>query len=113
MLSISRTTSCRKPSLSKRPTVTGKSSSFDRLHEKPNDRELSQCSAKFCMPTSALNRTQRFHVHPNMTVLRCFPGKGGVMAGRGYAIFDTGVGRCGIVWSDAGVVGVQLPETRE
>jgi methylated-DNA-[protein]-cysteine S-methyltransferase len=35
------------------------------------------------------------------------------MAGRGYSVFDTGVGRCGIVWSDAGVVGVQLPETRE
>jgi methylated-DNA-[protein]-cysteine S-methyltransferase len=35
------------------------------------------------------------------------------MAGRGYAVFDTGVGRCGIVWSEAGVVGVQLPEARE
>ena len=35
------------------------------------------------------------------------------MAGRGYAIFDTGVGRCGIAWSDAGIVGVQLPEARE
>ncbi len=31
----------------------------------------------------------------------------------GYAIFDTGVGRCGIVWSDAGIVAVQLPEARE
>jgi methylated-DNA-[protein]-cysteine S-methyltransferase len=40
------------------------------------------------------------------------PGWGGVM-GRSYAIFDTGVGRCGIVWSDAGVVSVQLPESRE
>ncbi len=35
------------------------------------------------------------------------------MTGRGYAIFDTGVGRCGIVWSDAGIVAVQLPEARE
>ena len=35
------------------------------------------------------------------------------MAGRGYTIFDTGVGRCGIAWSDAGIVGVQLPEARE
>ena len=35
------------------------------------------------------------------------------MTGRGYAIFDTAVGRCGIVWSDAGVVAVQLPEARE
>src|SRR6201994_4933595 len=40
-------------------------------------------------------------------------GWGGVMTGRGYAIFDTGVGRCGIVWSDAGIVAVQLPEARE
>src|ERR1700744_1999937 len=35
------------------------------------------------------------------------------MAGRGYSVFDTGIGRCGIVWSDAGVVTVQLPEARE
>jgi methylated-DNA-[protein]-cysteine S-methyltransferase len=33
--------------------------------------------------------------------------------GRNYAIFDTGIGRCGIAWSEAGVVGVQLPEARE
>ena len=33
--------------------------------------------------------------------------------GRSYAIFDSGVGRCGIVWSDAGVVAVQLAEARE
>jgi methylated-DNA-[protein]-cysteine S-methyltransferase len=37
---------------------------------------------------------------------------GGVM-GRGYTVFDTALGRCGIAWSDAGVVGVQLPEARE
>ena len=35
------------------------------------------------------------------------------MVGRGYAIFDSGVGRCGIVWSDGGIVGVHLPEARE
>jgi O6-methylguanine-DNA--protein-cysteine methyltransferase len=35
------------------------------------------------------------------------------MIGRGYAIFDTAIGRCGIAWSHAGVVGVQLPEARE
>jgi len=35
------------------------------------------------------------------------------VAGRGYTIFNTGVGRCGIAWSDAGIVGVQLPEARE
>jgi methylated-DNA-[protein]-cysteine S-methyltransferase len=33
--------------------------------------------------------------------------------GRGYTIFDTGIGRCGIAWSNTGVVGVQLPEARE
>ncbi len=35
------------------------------------------------------------------------------MAGRGYVVFDTAIGRCGIVWSDIGIVGVQLPEARE
>src|ERR1700749_4314898 len=39
-------------------------------------------------------------------------GWGGVMT-RGYTIFDTALGRCGIAWSDAGVAGVQLPEVRE
>jgi len=34
------------------------------------------------------------------------------MAGRGYAVFDTAIGRCGIVWSDTGILGVQLPEAR-
>jgi methylated-DNA-[protein]-cysteine S-methyltransferase len=33
--------------------------------------------------------------------------------GRGCAVFDTSIGRCGIVWSEAGVVCVQLPEARE
>jgi len=33
--------------------------------------------------------------------------------GRGYTIFDAAVGRCGIVWSDAGIVAVHLPEVRE
>src|SRR5882757_3380395 len=35
------------------------------------------------------------------------------MAGRGYCIFDTGIGRCGIAWGDLGIIGVQLPEARE
>jgi len=35
------------------------------------------------------------------------------MAGHGYSIFDTGIGRCGIAWGEAGVMGVQLPEARE
>jgi methylated-DNA-[protein]-cysteine S-methyltransferase len=41
------------------------------------------------------------------------PGSGGVMAERGYTIFDTGIGRCGIAWGHLGVLGVQLPEARE
>jgi len=40
-------------------------------------------------------------------------GVGGVMAGRGYTIFDSMIGRCGIAWGDSGVIGVQLPEARE
>src|SRR6478609_8542302 len=35
------------------------------------------------------------------------------MLGRGYTIFNTAIGRCGIVWSSTGVVAVQLPEARE
>src|SRR5258708_32972730 len=35
------------------------------------------------------------------------------MAGRGYTIFDTAVGRCGIAWSESGIIGVQLTEVRE
>lgn len=35
------------------------------------------------------------------------------MVGRGYSIFDTAIGRCGIIWSSTGVVAVQLPEARE
>lgn len=35
------------------------------------------------------------------------------MAGRGYTIFETSVGRCGIAWGDSGIVGVRLPEARE
>src|SRR6202049_1637501 len=40
-------------------------------------------------------------------------GVGGVMAGRGYTIFDTGIGRCAIAWGHLGILGVQLPEARE
>jgi methylated-DNA-[protein]-cysteine S-methyltransferase len=41
------------------------------------------------------------------------PGWLAMAAGRGYTIFDTAVGRCGIAWGDSGIVGVQLPEARE
>jgi len=33
--------------------------------------------------------------------------------GLGYSIFDTAIGRCGVVWGELGVVGVQLPQARE
>jgi methylated-DNA-[protein]-cysteine S-methyltransferase len=33
------------------------------------------------------------------------------MTGRNFALFDTAIGICGIVWSDRGIAGVQLPET--
>jgi methylated-DNA-[protein]-cysteine S-methyltransferase len=35
------------------------------------------------------------------------------MSGRGYTIFDTAIGRCGIAWGPSGILGVQLPEARE
>src|SRR3982074_1886257 len=35
------------------------------------------------------------------------------MSRRGYTVFDTMIGRCGIAWGDVGVLGVQLPEARE
>jgi methylated-DNA-[protein]-cysteine S-methyltransferase len=34
----------------------------------------------------------------------------GVMSALGFALFDTPIGPCGIVWSDTAVVGMQLPE---
>ena len=40
-------------------------------------------------------------------------GGGCGVTGRGYSTFDTGIGRCGIVWNDAGIVGVHLPLARE
>jgi methylated-DNA-[protein]-cysteine S-methyltransferase len=35
------------------------------------------------------------------------------MTARGFALFDTAVGRGGIAWSDRGVAGLQLPESGE
>jgi methylated-DNA-[protein]-cysteine S-methyltransferase len=32
---------------------------------------------------------------------------------RGFALFDTPIGRCGIAWGERGLVGVQLPEASE
>jgi len=35
------------------------------------------------------------------------------MTALGFALFDTSIGRCGIAWSERGIVRVQLPEMRE
>lgn len=35
------------------------------------------------------------------------------MPARGFTLFDTAIGRCGIAWGERGVVGVQLPERNE
>lgn len=32
---------------------------------------------------------------------------------RGFCLFDTAIGRCGIAWGPAGITGVQLPEADE
>jgi methylated-DNA-[protein]-cysteine S-methyltransferase len=35
------------------------------------------------------------------------------MSALGFALFETAIGTCGIVWSDRGIAGVQLPEGDE
>lgn len=35
------------------------------------------------------------------------------MTAHGFTLFDTSIGRCGIAWGERGIVGVQLPESRE
>ena len=35
------------------------------------------------------------------------------MTTTGFALFDTAIGLCGVVWGDRGIVGMQLPEARE
>ncbi|MQA88534.1 MAG: methylated-DNA--[protein]-cysteine S-methyltransferase [Streptosporangiales bacterium] len=35
------------------------------------------------------------------------------MTAHGFTLFDTAIGRCGIVWGGRGIVGVQLPEGSE
>lgn len=35
------------------------------------------------------------------------------MPGRAYTFFETAIGRCAVIWGEAGIVGVQLPEARE
>jgi O-6-methylguanine DNA methyltransferase len=36
-----------------------------------------------------------------------------IMTAHGFTLFDTSIGRCGIAWGERGIVGVQLPESRE
>ena len=31
----------------------------------------------------------------------------------GFALFDTAIGRCAVIWSGAGLIGVQLPEAND
>jgi O-6-methylguanine DNA methyltransferase len=35
------------------------------------------------------------------------------MTTRGFALFDTAIGACGIAWGERGLVGIQLPEASE
>ena len=35
------------------------------------------------------------------------------MTGYGFTLFDTAIGRCGVAWSDRGLIGVQLPEAAD
>ena len=35
------------------------------------------------------------------------------MSAPGFALFETAIGHCGIVWSERGIAGVQLPESGE
>jgi methylated-DNA-[protein]-cysteine S-methyltransferase len=35
------------------------------------------------------------------------------VASRGFALFDTAIGRCGLAWSERGLLAVQLPEASE
>ena len=35
------------------------------------------------------------------------------MTVHGFTLFDTAIGRCGIAWSERGIVAVQLPESRD
>ena len=35
------------------------------------------------------------------------------MTARGFALFDTALGACGVAWGERGLIGVQLPEASE
>lgn len=35
------------------------------------------------------------------------------MAARGFTLFGTAIGPCGVSWGDRGIIGVQLPEGSE
>ena len=36
-----------------------------------------------------------------------------IMTTHGFTFFDTSIGRCGVAWGERGIVGIQLPESRE
>ncbi len=60
------------------------------------------------MPSAAASRTSRAR-----TAYKPRPGRSGAPAPTGFALFDTPVGRCGVVWSDSGILVLQLPESRD
>lgn len=35
------------------------------------------------------------------------------MTATGFALFDTAIGPCGVVWGERGIIGMQLPEARD
>ena len=35
------------------------------------------------------------------------------MTGRGYTVFDTPIGRCGLAWGPSGIIAIQLAAGRE
>src|SRR5690349_5231638 len=51
-------------------------------------------------------RSQRLHRHGPGWYDR-------FMTARGYTLFDTPIGRCGIAWNERGISGFQLPEDRD
>ncbi len=61
-------------------------------------------------PTEAARRDRKIlQVGCRGLVLRCDR----IMTTPGFTLFDTPIGRCGVVWNGNGLVRVQLPEARE
>ena len=53
-------------------------------------------------------------MQPRAPMLVCVRGLKSMLGrAQAYAIFDTAIGRCGIAWSEQGILGVQLAQARE